>query len=45
MGPGDRIIRFREKFQDPRDEKNALSLAHAEKLPGESYNVVVLVPT
>lgn len=30
MGPGDTIIRFREKIQGPRDQKIALSRGHAE---------------
>lgn len=30
MGPGDTIIRFREKIQGPRDQKIALPWVHAE---------------
>lgn len=34
MGSGDTGIRFREKTQGPRAQKNALSWAHAGKFLG-----------
>lgn len=38
MGPGDTVIRFREKIQGPRDQKIALYWAHAKIFPGASYD-------